>query len=406
MQDKIRALVEEEFSKNGGVFQLKPCWVTRDFLPSGRRLGLKPAEYVAGKRGEICERWLVSETQTDNTIFTKHEGQSFLKLHNTDENVLMIDALDILGEKAFGKDYFKDHKTLNRLLKIYDFKNRLFYHIHQMQKDASLLGKKSKEEAYYYLDTDVGAHPETFFGVVPSIVEDHKQEEVFVPYLKKWEGDDILKYSFAYKNIPGEGFHLPSGILHAPGTALTLELQESSDVMAVFQANIEGIPQSKRLLTKDIAPEKIKEYGPERASLQQVDWNACCDPYFYENHHLYPIPVKEQTPAGVKDEWVWYNSTKFSGMRMTIEPGKEYTYKALGLHGLFIWRGKGFVDEFPVEGQKVSLTDSNDEFLIGYDRAQKGVNIKNTGKENLIAFKFFGPDINNDIIPHIQHRTK
>ena len=406
MNDKCEKIVRNEFKDNDGIFQLFPCWVTRDFLPSGRRLGLKPQEYDAGRKGEICERWLVSETQTDNTIFTEHEGQSYLKLHTGGEKILLYEALDVLGELAFGKDYYRNHKTLNRLLKIYDFKTRLFYHIHQMQKDVSALGKKSKEEAYYYLDSDVGAHPETFFGVIPSIVEDHRQEEIFVPYLKKWQGDEILKYSYAYMNVPGEGFHLPSGILHAPGTALTLELQESSDVMAVLQASIEGIPQNRHLLTKDVNPAKIKELGDERAVLEQIDWKACSDPYFYENHHLAPVAVKGKTPDGVKDEWVWYNSTKFSGMRMIIEPGKSYTYTAQGIHGLFVWKGTGFVEDFAVEGQKVSLTDSNDEFLIGYEKARKGVTIRNTGTENMVLFKFFGPDINNTIVPYILKRTK
>lgn len=399
---KKEDILLEDFKKNDGILQMKPCWVTRDFLPPGKRFKLTEKEYEAGKKGAVCERWLVSETQADNAIYTPHEGQSYVKLSKKTEDLLLIEALELLGDKAFGKEYYKNHKGLGRLLKIYDFENRLFYHIHQMQKDADLLGLKSKEEAYYYLDADLGHHPETFFGVIPSIVEKNLQEKIFLPYLQKWEGDSILKYAFAYQNIPGEGFHLPSGILHAPGTALTLELQESSDVMAVFQANIEGHPQNKRLLTKDVAPNKIKEYGPERAALQQVDWEACSDSHFFEHHHLYPHPIKEELPKGIKEEWIWYNTKKFNGTRITINPGFEYITKALGMYGLFIWKGKGYVDHIFVEGQKVSLTESNDEFLICHDRAVKGVKIKNTGNENLVAFKFFGPDINNDIVPYIE----
>lgn len=402
MRTKEEVLLDD-FEKFDGILQMKPCWVTRDFLPPGKRLSLSDEEYDAGEKGAICERWLVSETQTDNTIFTPHEGQSYVKLSEQTKDLLLIEALDILGEKAFGKDYYINHKCLGRLLKIYDFKTRLFYHIHQMQKDADLVGLRSKEEAYYYLDADLGAHPETFFGVVPSVVEKNLQEEIFIPYLKKWEGDSILKYSFAYQNIPGEGFHLPSGILHAPGTALTLELQESSDVMAVFQANIEGYPQSKRLLSKDISKDKIDKLGPEKAALQQIDWEACSDSHFFEHHHLSPQPISEKTPKGVKEEWIWYNTHKFNGTRITIKPGCEYTTKALGLYGLFIWKGQGLVEKRPVIGQKVSLTDSNDEFLVCHDKAIKGVKIKNTGKEDLVAFKFFGPDINNDIVPYIEN---
>jgi hypothetical protein len=71
----------------------------------------------------------------------------------------------------------------------------------------------------------------------------------------------------------------------------------------------------------------------------------------------------------------------------------------LGVHGLFVWKGEGFVDKFPVAGQKVSLSKANDEFLITHDKALKGVTIKNTGTEPMVIFKFFGPDINNSIVP-------
>jgi hypothetical protein len=406
MDKSQKEILEKELAENNGILQMKPCWVTRSYLPAGHRLGLTKAEYDAGKRGEIAERWIVSETQADNAIFTPHEGQSVIKLHHSDEQIYLPDALAALKDKILGKDYYKKHQKLDRLLKIYDYKTRLFYHIHQMQKDMDLIGKKSKEEAYYYLETDVGAHPETFFGVHPSIVKDNLIEKVFIPYLKAWKGNDILKYSYAYVNTPGEGFHIPAGILHAPGTALTLELQESSDVMAVFQAEIEGIPQDRHLLGKDIAEEKIKALGVEKAALEQVDWQACIDPFFWENHHLSPLPIKEKTPDGVKEDWVWYDTTTFNGMRITIAPGKEYTTKANGLYGLFIWQGKGFVEQFPVEGQKVSLTDSNDEFLITHDKAVEGIHIRNTGSKDLVAFKFFGPDINNDIVPYLkQYRS-
>lgn len=395
LQTSIVSLIEA----NDGILQMKPCWVTRDFLPPGKRLGLTEAEYDAGDRGYICERWIVSETQADNTIHTKHEGQSLINNKDGDD-ILLPHALEACGEMILGTEYWKNHKKLNRLLKIYDYKNRLFYHIHQKDEDAKKVGLNSKEEAYYYLDKDLGNHPETFFGVHPYIVRENLQEQIFVPYLEKWEGEEILKHSFAYLNVPGEGFHLPAGILHAPGTALTLELQESSDVMAVLQAEIDGIPMNKNLLTKDVAPEEW-EAKKERSILDLIDWEACANPAFYEHHHLKPLPIDAQLLDGVVEEWIWYNSTKFNGTRITIESGMKYVSRANGVHGLFVWRGKGMIENKVVEGQKVSLSESNDEFLICHDKAVSGVTITNTGKEPLVLFKFFGPDINNNIVPYI-----
>jgi hypothetical protein len=396
----IKDIVNKELRQTDGILAMKPAWVYRTFLPSGRRLGLAEKDYTDPARGEICERWLVSETQADNEQFQAREGQSYIKFKTSGEEVLLPDALNECGAELMGEEYAKKHKGLDRLLKIYDYKTRLFYHIHQMDKDAKKVGRNSKEEAYYFLDAPLGNHPETFFGVHPYIVRNNLQEKFFLPYLEKWEGESILRYAWAYVNVPGEGFHLPAGLLHAPGTALTLELQESSDVMAILQAEIEGIKINKNMLYKDIHKDDIAQ-KKEAAVFDQIDWEGCADPYFYENHHLAPKPVAEKLPEGAVEEWVWYNSRRFSGTRITLQKGASCTSKALGVYGLFVWKGEGLVDSFPVAGQKADLNDANDEFLVTHDKALRGVVIKNTGNEPLVAFKFFGPGINDAVVPSI-----
>jgi hypothetical protein len=398
----VRDTVLRELNENDGILAMKPAWVYRTFLPSGRRMGLKPEEYTAEPgRGEICERWLVSETQADNEQYVEHEGRSYLNLKDSKENILLTEALAACPAEILGEDYAGRHRGLDRLLKIFDYKKRLFYHIHQTDRDAKKLGRQSKEEAYYYLDGDPGTHPETFFGVHPWIVRNNLQKSLFLPYLKRWEGEEILKYAWAYINVPGEGFHLPAGLLHAPGTAMTLELQESSDVMAVFQAEIEGTKISKAMLFKDVPGDEI-EAKQEEAALDQIDWEGSADPYFYENHHLSPKPVGESLPEGVAEEWVWYNSRRFSGSRVTIQPKASYVSKALGVHGIFVRSGKGFIDSFAVEGGKVTLTGADDEYLVAHKKALKGVTIRNTGEIPLVLFKFFGPEINDSIVPFIK----
>lgn len=77
MQDK-RKLVEKALEKGNGILSLKPAWVARDFLPPGRRLGLKEEEYDVGERGWISERWLASTTKADNAVGPEDEGLSYL----------------------------------------------------------------------------------------------------------------------------------------------------------------------------------------------------------------------------------------------------------------------------------------------------------------------------------------
>jgi hypothetical protein len=61
-----------------------------------------------------------------------------------------------------------------------------------------------------------------------------------------------------------------------------------------------------------------------------------------------------------------------------------------------VWRGKGTFDEHAVEAGNFGM----DELLVSHGRATKPFWVENTGGEDLVIFKFFGPDINLDI-PYI-----
>ena len=195
----------------------------------------------------------------------------------------------------------------------------------------------------------------------------------------------------------GEGFHLPSGVLHAPGTALTIELQEDSDVFAMLQALNAGKIISKDLLFKDVTPEDRQTRG-EQAILDQVDWEISGDPYFYENRHTPPVLVEETKQPGGEETWIYYNTTKFSGKRLVVRPGQTFQSVDKGVYNVLIWRGKGRYGGYEVEGLNFGM----DELLITHDTAVKPLMVENTGTDDLIIFKFFGPDINLDI-PYLQH---
>lgn len=185
---------------------------------------------------------------------------------------------------------------------------------------------------------------------------------------------------------------MPSGVLHAPGTALTLELQEDSDVFAMLQALNAGKIISKDLLFKDVRKVDREKYG-EKIILEQINWEENGDPYFYENHHLESIPILETKQAGAQEYWIYYNTPKFSGKKVIVEPGSSFTFKENGAYNIFIWQGKGLFDSHEIEAGDFS----KDELFITYDKAIKPITIKNTGTSNIILFKFFGPEINKNI---------
>ncbi|MGM0367501.1 MAG: hypothetical protein ACQEP2_02840 [Actinomycetota bacterium] len=382
-----KKIVEKAIEQSNGILRLKPAWVARDFLPPGKRLGLKEKDYDVGERGWISERWLASTTKADNAIGPPDEGLSYLKI---DDDITLKEAVEAAPTLIMGKDYAKNHQGLGRLAKIYDFADRIPYHIHQMQKDAALLGRNSKDEAYYFPeDVDMGPHPETFFGVHPYITE-QKKHDILLSYLEDWDSDLILKHSRAYKNIAGEGFILPSGILHAPGTAVTIELQEDSDVFAMLQALVAGKIISKELLYKDIRDIDREKYA-EKAVLDQINWKDSGDPYFYENFHLEPKLAGSQ--GGGEEYWIYYSTHKFSGKKLIVKPGKTYKSVDKGVYNILVWQGEGTYGGHRIEAKNFDY----EELLVTHSKAVKPIEIKNTGKGELVIFKFFGPDINKDI---------
>jgi hypothetical protein len=295
-----------------------------------------------------------------------------------------------------GDEYARTHAGLGRLAKLFDYVDRIPFHLHQGAEAAALVGRRSKEEAYYYPEgVDLGARPETFFGVHPSIVE-RQEYDLLLPHLVEWKDDQILKHSRAYRLVPGEGFHVPAGVPHAPGTALTLELQEDSDVFAVLQAAVDGEVIPKDLLFKDVHPADRERYG-ERVILDQIDWEASGDPYFYENRHTSPQLVPETQKAGGVEYWIFYNSTRFSGKKLVVRPGQCFVGVDRGVYNLLVWQGRGRYGGHQIEAGNFAL----DELLVSHGRATAELLVENRGSKDLIIFKFFGPGINPDapIIP-------
>jgi hypothetical protein len=394
--NKKRDLVENALAKGNGILRLEPAWVARDFLPPGRRLGLKEEEYEVGERGWISERWLGSTTKADNRVGPPDEGLSHIALspplRGGDEGITLKEAVEVAGPAIMGETYAGTHKGLGRLAKIYDFAARIPYHLHQRREEAALVGRNPKEEAYYFPeDVELGPHPETFFGVHPSIA-DRKEYEVLLPYLVEWKDDLILRHSRAYLLVPGEGFHLPSGVLHAPGTALTIELQEDSDVFAMLQALVAGKIISKDLLFKDVRQEDREKLG-ERTILNHVNWEVSGDPYFYENRHTLPQLIQETEQEGGEEHWIYYNTTKFSGKSLVVKPGQRFTSVDKGVYNILVWRGRGRYDGHEIEAGNFGW----DELLVSHAKATEPIVVENTGSEDLMIFKFFGPDINFDV---------
>jgi hypothetical protein len=391
MSSDIKDAVAGLIAETDGLLRLKPAWVSRIFLPPGKRLGLPDEAYDAGERGYITERWIGSTTEAENPIHTPNEGLSFIETADG-ASVTLKAAVEALPGEIMGEDYANLHKGLCRLPKIFDNADRLPFHIHQRQQDAEKIGKKSKEESYYFPPgLPMGPHPETFFGLHPFIVRENRKD-IIAKCLEDWERTDkLLAFSRAYINMPDDGFHLPPGILHAPGSALTIELQEDSDVSGMFQGRLAHTLLDKGVLTRDIPQSELEERGM-MAAVEQLDWEANGDPYFYENHHTPPVRVEGTNTASSEEWWIFYNPRKYSGVKLIVHPGGSRACVDRGAYNILAWSGEGTFGGLPIKGGD----SARDEIMVTADRAKKGVEVKNAGSEDLMIIKFFGPDINDD----------
>jgi hypothetical protein len=332
--NKIKSAVIKAIEKENGILYLKPAWIARDFLKPIGRLGLDEDEWNLGDGRYILERWFGSETKADTPQGPDDEGLSYLNIEG--EEILLKDAVSVCGPQIMGEAYSKDHIDLGRLAKLYDVDTRISYHYHQMSEDAALIGKNSKEEAYYFPEgIDPGPHPESFFGVHPYIVEQQKQEELLLPHL--------------------------------------------------LQAVVNGRKLPKELLYKDIRKEDREKYG-ERIVFKQVNWEVSGDPYFYENRNTPPVLIGETKQDGGFEEWIYYNTYKFSGKKTTVKPGGTFRSRDRGVYNIYAWQGSGRVDGHQIEGKNIGM----DEVLVTHDKAVEDILIENTGSNDLILFKFFG----------------
>ena len=216
--------------------------------------------------------------------------------------------------------------------------------------------------------------------------------------MRRWsQGDNgILDYARAYRIEPGTGWFIPSGILHAPGSLVTYEVQWASDVAAIFQSMVEGRALSWDLLVKDVPAGRRRDLD---FIVDMIDWPANLDEHFKDNHYLEPVPVADTRDEGYEEKWIVYGTNDlFSAKELTVFPGKSVRIKDNGAYGMIVIQGHGSVDKLPVESPTmVRYGDlTYDELFVSFDAARNGVTFKNEGYENLVVLKHFGPAENPD----------
>lgn len=391
-----KQLLQSELLLNNGLLRLVPCWVPRAFLVPGGRLKLHPDDLYAlgADRGGIDERWLASTTNAENGSKTpEDEGLSYVVLENG-EQVLLREAIEVLGDEILGGDVMKRHGGWKVLCKFFDNQGPIPHHMHQMEEHAANVGKSGKPEAYYFppqLNMKGNNFPYTFFGFEPGTTKEQVKQ-----CLKNWnKGDNgILYLSKAYKLKPGTGWRVPAGVLHAPGSLVTYEPQRPYDIYGMFQSMVEDRYVSWDLLVKDVPEEKRQDLD---YIISMLNWDENVDPKFGENHFVEPKPVCDEAQmkiAGYSEKWIVYGTDDYCSTELTIYPGQSVMIKDDEAYGFIALQGNGSANgniiETPVMIRFGELT--RDEYFVSKLVAETGVTFVNTSTaEELVLIKHFGP---------------
>jgi hypothetical protein len=382
-----------------GILRLAPTWVPRSFCVPGRRIKLHPDDYyvLGGVRGGIDERWLSSTTPAKNGPLTgENEGLSAVVYSEggKEEQLLLIDVIEELKGEVIGDRLWNEYKSWPMYSKFFDNMGPLPHHIHHNDEHAAKIGQLGKPEAYYFppqLNNHGGDFPYTFFGIAPGTTKE-QIKECLMNFTK---GDNkITMYSQAFPLIPGTGWDVPPGMLHAPGSMCTYEPQKASDVFAMYQSLVNEAVIPEELLWNGTPKEDIGNYDQ---LMEVIDWELNTNPNLLETRFMQPIPVRdeaEMAAQGYSEKWVCYRSDAFSAKELTVFPGQTVTITDAAAYGLIMMQGHGKMGVWSIETPAMirygQLT--NDEFFVTESTAKAGVEITNySSTDPIVMLKHFGP---------------
>lgn len=324
---------------DGGLLLFAPTYVRRLYVEGGR-LG-RPARRDAHRHRVPLsrpERWIVSTVSAANHPPMPGEGQSRLIIPRSASGrrvgaagMTFRQALERRGERILGREYMHAYGAhFPVLIKILDPGEPIVFHFHAADADVRRYPRRfpgqrcGKDEAYYFLPSPQGAVPYTHVGLYPGVTRRILAEAI--------ERGRPLELSPVFHQHTGEGFSVPAGIPHRPGTALTLEIQQPSDVHTLLEHR-----WGERALS---AEEMHPGFTSLDDALALIDYSASTDRKILERNRLVPEPVGETRTRGGEEAWIFPpRLRKFSGRRLVVRT--RYESQERGPYVLLVWSGRG-----------------------------------------------------------------
>ena len=369
---KRRPRLSDLLDRSEGVVPLTPNYVRRLYADGGR-LGLsKTAGGTFNARTQLwlSERWIASSVTAVNPHPIKGEGYSWLQGR---VKMTLKDAIVAEPQRMVGPRICARHGAEFRVLtKILDGRDPIIYHVHAgdshlKRYPRSFRGHRfGKSEAYYFLEVDKGADPMLHVGMYPGVT----QKELVTAIAKGH--DYVMELSPPFMQRFNEGFFIPAGMPHRPGTALTLEVQQPSDVYTLLESEFCGMRVGKK---------GHPGFPTLRSALKVVDFKLAQQRNLEQRYALQPRAVGTRNQRGGQEHWIFPPSVteKFSGKRLRVS--RRFLSRESSPYALLIWRGRG-----KINGKSVR---AGDEFFVSFEAATQVHEFQATEEGLLEVFKIF-----------------
>ncbi|MDR7520185.1 MAG: hypothetical protein QN131_10865 [Armatimonadota bacterium] len=310
-----------------GVVPFRPTYVRR-FYRDGGRLRQAPSP---GKSFWYPERWIASTVSAVNPHPLPGEGQSWLAIRS--RPISFRQALEVRGERILGSALLQAcGATFPILIKILDPAEPIPMHFHARDEDVRrhphhFPGQRfGKDEAYYFLPSPSGAIPYAHVGLHQGVTPEALARAVELGPHR------LRELSPCFYQRAGEGFFVPAGVPHRPGTALALEVQQPSDVYVLLERTLGG----RRLPPKQVHP----GFRSLREALRYVDFQRASDPEILARYRLVPEPIAHSRSRGGEEAWIFPpRLVKFAGKRLVVRT--RFQSQETGPYVVLVWRGRG-----------------------------------------------------------------
>ncbi len=373
MRRRVEDLLDRALDR--GVLTFLPTYVRR-LYPDGGRLGLARGlrgTYLPRVRLWRPERWIASTVTATNPSPIRNEGQSRLALPGA--SLIFQRALALRGERILGRERLRAYgPDFPVLIKVLDPAEPIVFHFHPRDEDVRRSPRRfpgerfGKDEAYYFLPAPQGPVPYTHIGFYPGVTR-----RILAEAIAAGSGQ-LLDLSPVFHQRIGEGFFVPAGIPHRPGTALTLEIQQPSDVYVLLEPSSGGRSLS--------AAEMHPGFASLDEALALIDFAAAGDSRLLVRHRLVPEPLGETRQRGGRETWIFPpRLRKFSGKRLMVQ--SRFQCQEAGPYVALVWRGRGRVLNTPLR--------PGSEILVTAEAAARP-HVYAADRAPLEIFKLFPPD--------------